>query len=77
MKTVDAIDSTETNPATTEVDDEVNEAEWIANYQPRTPLGRLLKELRAQIIASGQPLLTLEEIQQEVADRRGGYRHEE
>lgn len=41
-----------------------------------TPLGRRLEELREQIKASGQPLLSWEEIDQELGERRntdGGY----
>ena len=42
-------------------------------YAPaRTPLGADLRRLRARIIESGQPLLSREAIEQEVADRRGG-----
>jgi hypothetical protein len=42
-------------------------------YEPaRTPLGADLRRLRAKIIESGEPLLSWEAIEQEVADRRGG-----
>jgi hypothetical protein len=42
-------------------------------YEPaRTPLGADLRRLRAEIIDSGDPLLSWEEIEKEVADRRGG-----
>jgi hypothetical protein len=42
-------------------------------YAPaRTPLGADLRRLRAKIIESGEPLLSWEAIEQEVADRRGG-----
>ncbi|MGH6896053.1 MAG: hypothetical protein ACREJ5_05845 [Geminicoccaceae bacterium] len=42
-------------------------------YAPaRTPLGADLRRLRAKIIESGEPLLSREAIEQEVADRRGG-----
>ena len=40
-------------------------------YEPRTPLGRRLGEIRAKIVASGEPLLGWEEIEREVAERRG------
>ncbi len=40
-------------------------------YQPKTPLGRKLVSIRAKIIASGEPLLNWEEIEREVAERRG------
>ena len=41
-------------------------------YQPRTELGRELWALRQKIVASGEPLLDAEEIDREVARRRGG-----
>lgn len=40
----------------------------------RTPLGRQLRELRSQILESGAPTLGWEEIEEEVAARRGGWR---
>jgi len=40
-------------------------------FQPRTPLGRKLWALRQQIIESGIPLLTAEEIDAELAEQRG------
>lgn len=36
-------------------------------------LGKKLWEIRARIEASGVPLLTFEEIEREVAERRGGH----
>lgn len=42
-----------------------------ASKQRRTPLGRRLDEIRERIKASGQPLLSWEEIDQELAERRG------
>ncbi|MDB9314762.1 hypothetical protein PN462_16735 [Spirulina sp. CS-785/01] len=38
-----------------------------------SPLGKKLREIRQEIIKSGIPLLSPEEIQQEKAERRGGY----
>jgi hypothetical protein len=38
----------------------------------RTPLGRVLGELRAKIVDPGAPGLSWEEIEEEVASRRGG-----
>jgi len=43
----------------------------LESYKPRTPLGRRLWEIRAKIVASGEPLLGWEEIEREVAERRG------
>jgi hypothetical protein len=36
-------------------------------------LGERLQAIRDQIVESGMPLLTPEEVEQEVLDRRGGY----
>jgi hypothetical protein len=38
----------------------------------RTSLGKRLLEIRAKILASGAHLLDWDEIEQEVAERRGG-----
>jgi len=43
-------------------------------FEPRTPLGRKLWALRQQIIASGIPVLTAEEIEAELAERVLCYR---
>ncbi len=40
----------------------------------RTPLGRRLLELRSRITQSGAPALGWDEIEEEVAVRRGGWR---
>jgi hypothetical protein len=37
-----------------------------------SPLGKKLRQLRAQIVASGIPLLNDEELDREIAERRGG-----
>ena len=42
--------------------------------QAKTPLGRRLWEIRARIVASGTPLLSWDEIDREVQERRGGSR---
>ena len=44
----------------------------LANYVPRTELGRELMAIRNRIVASGQPLLDWEGVRREVAERRGG-----
>ena len=41
-------------------------------FQPKTALGRCLWELRKQIVASGEPLLEWEDLEKEIAERRGG-----
>jgi len=42
---------------------------WARKF--RTPLGRQLWKIRSKMIASGEPLLGWEEIEQEIAERRG------
>jgi hypothetical protein len=41
---------------------------------PKTPLGRRLQSLRQQIVRSGVPLLDWEDLDKELADRRGEER---
>ena len=41
-------------------------------FVPATKFGRRLLELRRRAIAEGQRLLTREELEREVAERRGG-----
>lgn len=41
------------------------------SFSPKTPRGRRLLALRQKIIAAGIPLLSPEEIEQEVRERRG------
>jgi len=45
-----------------------------ASYVPQTPLGRKLFSLRSKAIAKGMPLLSAEEIANEVEIRRGGVK---
>ena len=42
-------------------------------WQPRTALGRRLKELRARFVADGGQLLSDEQIEQELRERREGF----
>lgn len=59
------------------------EAEAMVNgpasqtFTPRTPLAKHLWKLRQEVLDSGVPLLNLDEIRQEVQERRGGIRDEE
>lgn len=46
-------------------------------YKPKTPLGRKLLEIRQRIVASGEPLLSLDELEREIAERRGEISKEE
>lgn len=41
-------------------------------FHPRTPLGRRLWEIRKRIVESGEPLLDGEDLEREIAERRGG-----
>lgn len=45
----------------------------ISSIEPRTKLGKSLAALRAEIIASGAPMLDDGELEKEIAERRGGY----
>ncbi|MDQ3830377.1 MAG: hypothetical protein M3361_13975 [Candidatus Tectomicrobia bacterium] len=47
------------------------------SFTPRTLLAKRLWELRQEVLASGIPLLSLEEIRQELQARRGGALDEE
>jgi hypothetical protein len=47
-------------------------------YVPKTPLGRRLMELHAEVVASGQPLLeSWDDLEREIAERRGGLSDDE
>lgn len=41
-------------------------------FVPQTSLAKKLWEIRQRIVASGAPLLSDEELEQELAERRGG-----
>lgn len=55
----------ESNADTTPIEDA------SAPYVPRTELGRRLTALRREIVQSGTPLLDWDDIEREVAERRG------
>ena len=42
-----------------------------AEYEPRTELGRKLVRLRKEIELSGEPLLDWDDLEREIAERRG------
>jgi hypothetical protein len=46
-------------------------------FIPHTPLAKQLWKLRQEVLASHTSLLSLEEIRQEVQERRGGVQPEE
>jgi len=63
------------NPIPTIADprnDDAPEIDPTAPYVPRTELGRRLMALRQEIVRSGAPLLDWDDIEREVAERRGG-----
>jgi hypothetical protein len=43
-------------------------------FSPETPLAQKLWEIRQRAIANGMKLLTQEELDRELVERRGGYR---
>lgn len=43
------------------------------SYTPKTLLGKRLLEIRSKILASGERVLDWDEIEKEVAERRGGF----
>ena len=65
-------DTQMTEPPNTAANGEVTQV-----FTPRTPLGKKLWELRKKHFASGEPLLTLDEVRREVQARRGGIADEE
>lgn len=52
---------------------EETQPDLVASYEPKTALGKRLKEIRAEIVASGETLLNWEGIEHERAERQGGY----
>jgi hypothetical protein len=55
---------------------EANEPSRVepVSYIPKTPLGKRLCELRAKIVASGEPLLTAEDIDREIDEQRNRFK---
>jgi hypothetical protein len=45
---------------------------YVKNSVHKASLGESLRQIRAKIVASGEPLLTQDEIVKEIASRRGG-----
>jgi len=46
-------------------------AEKKESYKPKTPLGKLLMKSRRKVIASGVPLLSVDEVLEDTRRRRG------
>ena len=42
-----------------------------SNFIPRTPLGRELLEIRRRVVATGEPLLSIDQVADEIERRRG------
>lgn len=57
--------------ATDSMTSEQSDSQLVEQYTPRTELGRRLWSIRQRIIASGATLMSAEEIDQELASRRG------
>lgn len=49
----------------------------LKNSANKTPLGERLRQIRSRIVASGKPLLEEDEIEKELASRRGGLQGRE
>ena len=49
----------------------------LKNSANKTPLGERLRQIRARIVASGKQLLDEDEIEKELASRRGGLQSKE
>jgi hypothetical protein len=45
---------------------------YIKNSVNKASLGERLRQIRSRIVASGEPLLSRDEIEKEIASRRGG-----
>lgn len=45
-----------------------------SEFVPQTPLAKKLWEIRQEIVASGVPLLSEEELERELVERRCGWR---
>ena len=50
-----------------------SDSDVLARVEPRTELGKTLAALRAEIVASGERMLDDDELESEIAERRGGY----
>lgn len=46
--------------------------EGPGEYVPQTPLGQRLWQIRQEVVESGEPLLGWDDVEREVAERRGG-----
>ncbi len=52
--------------------DEISLDHVTTTFVPKTDLGRRRLARRAEVVRSGIPLLTLNELDREIAERRGG-----
>jgi hypothetical protein len=67
-----AIAQRKPTPPRVEANDEIPLDEVTATFVPKTELGRRLRALRAEIVHSGIPMLRDEDLDREIAERRGG-----
>jgi hypothetical protein len=54
----------------------LSQSDSETGFMPPTPLGKKLWEIRQAIVASGVPLLSDDELEREIAERRGGWQEE-
>lgn len=64
------------NDVETDIESNVTEQSVVgwqqsSEYKPKTLLGKRLWKLREKIMATGEPLLSWEEVEQEIGRRRG------
>lgn len=52
----------------------ITATEQETESKPKPPLGERLRQIRQEIVSSGEPLLDWEGVEPEKAERRGGYR---
>lgn len=73
QEVVDFVEFLKTRPSAVQRSSNMGSTAADQEIQAVSELGKKLRQIREEIVASGAPLLTDEEIEQEVAERRGGY----
>lgn len=69
LKFAKSLKETEPSKVAESLKQETDPSEFV----PQTPMGKKLWEIRQKIVESGVPLLSEEELEQELAERRGGW----
>ena len=59
-------------PTANDPHEEIPLDEVTANFVPKTEFGRRMLALRAEIVRSGIPMLSDDDLDREIAERRGG-----